>query len=61
MIWLKRMANVGLGGTLALLNQKASQRKPPAKLEWEESEEGKPHKRTFNVTLRGKPHDVSYT
>jgi hypothetical protein len=57
----EKMRGIGLGGTLALLNQKASQRKPPAQLEWEESEEGKAHQRTFNVTLRGKPHDISST
>jgi hypothetical protein len=57
----EKMRGIGLGGTLALLNQKASQRKPPAQLEWEESEDGKPHQRTFNATLRCKPHDVSST
>jgi len=45
---------VPMGGAMALLNEKAAQRKPPVTLEWEESEEGKPHKKTFNATLRGK-------
>jgi hypothetical protein len=47
------MRNTSLGGVLALLNEKAAQKKPPVPLEWEESEEGKPHKKTFNATLRG--------
>lgn len=56
----ERMENTGLGGSLALLNEKASQRKPPAKIEWEESEEGQPHKKTFNATLKGKYPRVGY-
>ena len=47
---------MGLGGTLALLNQKAAQRRPPVLLEWEESEDGSPHKKTFRAELKGKPH-----
>jgi hypothetical protein len=50
----ERMGNTSLGGSMALLNEKASQRKPPVKLEWEESEEGRPHKKTFNATLKSK-------
>jgi len=50
------MENVGLGGSLALLNQKAAQRRPPVRLEWEESEEGSAHKKTFRAELRGKRH-----
>ena len=50
----ERMGNTGLGGSMALLNEMASQQKPPVTLEWEESEEGKPHKKTFNATLKGK-------
>lgn len=50
----ERMENTSLGGSLALLNEKVSQRKPPVKMEWEESEEGKPHKKSFNATLKSK-------
>ena len=50
----ERVENTSLGGSLALLNEKISQRKPPVKMEWEESEEGKPHKKTFNATLKSK-------
>jgi len=50
----ERMENTSLGGSLALLNERASQRKPPVKMEWEESEEGRPHKKTFNAMLKGK-------
>jgi len=48
------MGNTSLGGSLALLNEKASKRKPPVELEWEESEEGSPHKKTFSVEVKGK-------
>lgn len=52
----ERTGNVSLGGSLALLNERAAQRRPPILLEWEESEEGSPHKRTFHAEVKGRPH-----
>jgi hypothetical protein len=49
-----RMGNINLGGSLALLNQKASQMRPLVALKWEESEEGEPHRKTFSATVEGK-------
>jgi hypothetical protein len=48
-----RMGKSNLRGALALLNQTASKRKPPVKLEWEESEERVSHKKTFTAKLEG--------
>jgi len=39
------------GGALALLNQKASQQKPPRDLTWHESDEGDAHAKIFKAEL----------
>lgn len=49
----QRTAQTSLGGALALLNEKAQKSKPRIVLEWEESEEGKAHKKTFSATVQG--------
>jgi hypothetical protein len=51
-----RMEKTNLGGALALLNQKALKRKPPVKLDWEESDERVLHKKTFTARLESKAH-----
>ena len=54
-----RMGNTILGGALAFLNQKAAKRKPPVKLEWEESDKRVSHKKIFTAKLEGKPLYIS--
>ena len=49
-----RMGKINLGGALALLNQKALKRRPPVKLEWEESNERVSHKKIFTANLESK-------
>jgi len=51
-----KMGETNLGGALALLNQKASKRKPPVKFEWRESDERVSHKKTFTAELGSKVH-----
>lgn len=51
--WGARVGNTNLGGALALLNQKASKRKPPVKLEWEESNERVSNRKIFSAKLEG--------
>jgi hypothetical protein len=41
------------GGALALLNEKASQQRPPMRLTWHERDEGEAHAKIFTAELEG--------
>ena len=41
------------GGALALLNERASQQRPPRALTWHERDEGDPHSKIFTAELEG--------
>lgn len=41
------------GGALALLNERASQQRPPRTLTWHESDVGEAHARVFTASLEG--------